>query len=250
LFPEIKRPQTIAKNMSGVFYDENFNQITTNEVIQRCSVEESFVIKPTMESGGGTNVKFIVNSGDYDIDSNKIANIIDDYQNNFIIQETIKQHTQLNRINPESINTIRTISFFYKGVVHILSSVLRMGINHARVDNQRVGGISTGINLKGNASFCAYDKLGNSLIQHPQGVLIKDIKIPGYEELIAIIKKAHSRVGHCKLISWDFAVDENASPVLIEINLRGQGINLHQINNGPLFRELTTEVLKEVYRKN
>ena len=49
------------------------------------------------------------------------------------------------------------------------------------------------------------------------------------------------------MISWDFAVDINAEPILIEINLRFQGINGGQLCNGPLFGDLTDEILREVF---
>lgn len=250
LLPEITRPRIIAKNMSGVFYDDEFTLITIEEVVRRSYKERKFVIKPTMKSGGGKNVKFISNSGNFDNDSNVIKNLIKEYKENFIIQETIPQHTDLKRINPESINTIRTISLFFKGQVHILSSVLRMGINHSPVDNQTAGGICTGIKIDGSTLKYAFDRAGNSYEIHPQGTAIKDIKIPAYQQVIAIIISAHSKLGHCKIISWDFAIDENTSPILIEINLRGQGINPHQTNNGPLFNDLTTDVLNDVYGKS
>ena len=59
----------------------------------------------------------------------------------------------------------------------------------------------------------------------------------------------HKRFAHFRIISWDFAVDENNDIQLIEFNFSPQGIRIHQINNGPLFGEFTVEVLEEVFNK-
>ena len=47
-------------------------------------------------------------------------------------------------------------------------------------------------------------------------------------------------------MSWDFAIDGNEEPVLIDVNLRYGEIDFHQFNNGPVFRSDTEEILAEV----
>lgn len=53
-----------------------------------------------------------------------------------------------------------------------------------------------------------------------------------------------------RLISWDIAIDENDSPVLIEANLFVGELEFHQLNNGPIFGEETEDILKEVFQSN
>lgn len=65
--------------------------------------------------------------------------------------------------------------------------------------------------------------------------------------MLDIIKQYHIKLAHFKLIAWDFATDKDGNPVLIEYNLRFQVINFLEMNNGPLFGDLTDEVLKEVF---
>ena len=50
-----------------------------------------------------------------------------------------------------------------------------------------------------------------------------------------------------RLISWDLAIDENAQPLLIEGNLTFGELDFHQMCNGPIFGDLTEEVLKDVF---
>lgn len=178
-----------------------------------------------------------------------IKQIISKYKKNFIIQELIPQHPVLKEIHYNSINTIRLMSFLHNGEVHVLSSVLRMGINNSRIDNGASGGIHCGIKDDGCLNNFAFDSNGIKYDRHPQGYKFEGCIIPSYDKIIQIIKREHSKLAHLKLISWDFAIDIDGNPVLIEINLRSQSINVYQLNNGPVFGDLTETVLEEVFLK-
>lgn len=52
-----------------------------------------------------------------------------------------------------------------------------------------------------------------------------------------------------KLTSWDLSVDENGSPVLLETNLCYGALFFHQISNGPVFGDMTVDILKEALKK-
>ena len=245
-FKEIKRPLTIAKNINGIFYDDSFNLISYENIINRCINVKQVVIKPTIDSGGGRNIFFIDGEKVNNMEE-EIAYVISKLKQDYIIQQTIQQHNDLKKIHPQSVNTIRVISFFFKGEVHILSSVLRMGINSLKVDNQAAGGISVGITEHGFLKKYAYNKYGETFLKHPQGFEFYGNKVPAYDKILKIIMDYHKRFGYFKIISWDFAIDVESNPILIEYNLRFQELNFHQINNGPLFGELTDQVLKEVF---
>ena len=63
------------------------------------------------------------------------------------------------------------------------------------------------------------------------------------------IKKAHKMLSRFGIISWDFAVDENSEPILIEYNLNYPDVMIYQMNNGPLFGDLTQTILEDVREK-
>lgn len=247
-FPNMKRPTVIAKNLSGAFYNDVFTLITLEEVYKHCENKKELIIKPTIQSGGGRDIKFISADNDQEM-KEKLARSISYYQKDFIIQEVLEQHDTLNKINPSSINTIRVMSFFNGNNVVVLSSVLRMGINGARIDNMSAGGISCGIHDNGHLKSVAYDKYGNIFKKHPQGFIFKEGIIPNYNDIKEVIKNEHKKFGHFRLISWDIAIEKDGYPVLIEFNLGSQGLNFHQLNNGPLFADLTDEVLNEVFNE-
>lgn len=52
-----------------------------------------------------------------------------------------------------------------------------------------------------------------------------------------------------RLTSWDLSVDVEGNPVLIEVNLAYGGLFFHQITNGPVFGDLTEDIINEVIKK-
>ena len=63
-------------------------------------------------------------------------------------------------------------------------------------------------------------------------VLSKD---DGYSEIIKLTKILHVQMPLFKLISWDWAVDNEGTPILIEANFCLGELDFHQMNNGPVF---------------
>ena len=181
-------------------------------------------------------------------DNISIEEILMQYDKNYIVQELVKQNEDLNKIHSKSINTIRVISLLRNGEVIILSSVLRMGMNDSRVDNFSSGGVACGIDENGCLKKYAYNKKGEKFEEHHPGFKFEGYEIKGYEKIIEIVKEQHKRFGHFKLISWDFAINENYEPVFIEFNLKRGSVRLHQMCNGPIFGDLTDEILEEVFK--
>ena len=63
------------------------------------------------------------------------------------------------------------------------------------------------------------------------------------------IKKLHPFIPHFRMVSWDFSVNEDGMPILIEANLMYGELEFHQLCNGPIFGDDTEEILKEVFSK-
>ncbi len=248
IFHDIKKPITISKNMENSYFDDKFNYISKEEVINRCLMVDEIVIKPAIDSGGGRNISFLKIEDKTTCEM--ISNILDYYKNNFIIQVALKQSSKLSIINSESVNTIRLISFYNKGNVIILSSVLRMGVGKSRVDNQAAGGISCGIKNDGRLKKYGFNKYGERLVRHPNGFVFENYVVPSFKKIEELVRDLHKKIQYYRIISWDFAIDEYDSPVFIEYNLRFQEINFHQLNNGPLFGNLTDSVIEEVIKNN
>ena len=164
---------------------------------------------------------------------------------NFIVQKLVKQHDDLKAINPTSLNTLRVMSFFFQGKVHILSAQLRMGSGGARVDNYSSGGYACNVQMDGRLSERAVSSNGWAT-EHPSGIAFKDIVVPSFDRVIEIINEEHKKIPYLNIIGWDFGIDENGDPVFIEMN---EGPQDNQNGSGPTFGDMTEDVLDEVFIK-
>lgn len=174
-------------------------------------------------------------------------------EDGFIIQEVIKQHQSIARLHPESINSIRILTLVYNGKVSVLSSIIRMGANGSKVDNGHSGGCFAGIDDNGRLKDVAIEYMTGKryLNNHPTtGTKFSESVIPNFDECKEFVKRLAPRLSRVsKLTSWDLSVDENGSPVLLETNLCYGGLFFHQISNGPVFGDMTVDILKEALKK-
>ena len=134
--------------------------------------EKRFVIKPSIYSGEGVDLFF------YDQDDNKeidFADLMNLYKKDYIVQEIASQHKVLEDIHPSSLNTIRVISFLFKGEVHISSSILRMGVEGSRLDNVSAGGLACPILPGGRLDKAAVCRKSRWVTSHPGGTVFDDV---------------------------------------------------------------------------
>lgn len=240
-FPELIRPKTIVKNIAGIYYDSDMNIINKEKAIKIISdVNYEFLIKPSIDSGEGRLIEFFDNGKDL----SKIRKCIDNLKANFIVQKSVDQHHMLAEFNQSSLNTIRTISFLFEGEVHILSSILRIGAENAKVDNIGAGGYAVPIDNDGKLYDKGVNRKAEWVEGNSKGVKFKDKVIPAYNDLMKTIKTTHLRQPHFKIIGWDFSIDKNSNPIFIEFNTM-PGPN--QLTVGPTFGDLTEKVLQDVF---
>lgn len=242
-FPNLNRPRTIVMNVAGVYYSPNFEPITEEEALKLCMKEKEFLIKPSIDSGEGRLIQFFNKEK---VGKVELKTCFKNLGANFIAQEVVKQHPVLSALNESSLNTIRVVSFFFKGEVHILSTILRVGAKGAKVDNIGAGGYACVIQSNGELQEKGVNRRAEWVKQTNEGIAFQGIHIPAFDKIIEVVKTEHKKLAHFKLIGWDFSVDTEGNPVFIEYNVC-PGSN--QITFGPTFGELTEEVLEEVFIK-
>jgi hypothetical protein len=242
-FKEVRQPLVIARKINGYLLNKNYETTNVEAVVNQCRSFGEVIVKKSIESEGGHGVRIIDAVADVDELCREIQN-----NDDFVIQEIIKQHPILATLHQSSINTIRIISLIHKGAILILSTVVRMGRGGSRIDNASSGGIFCGVDESGKLRKYAYDVDGNKWDRHPSGVVFEGCVIPGLEKCKAIIERNAMRIARvCKMPSWDFAIDEKGEPVLIEVNMSYGQLDFHQMTNGPLFKDLTLEIMNEVF---
>ena len=244
LMPGAKKPDTLAKNMAGVFYNGDGDQVITREEAERSlEKEEHLIFKPSL-GGKGAGMLF------YDRDDEKsmsIPDILDAMGSNFLAQRIVKQHPDLARLNPSTLNTLRVISFRFKGEVHILSAQLRIGGAGARVDNVSAGGSAVSVYPDGRLHEQSVTRKSTWTDETANGIKLSTIRVPNYEGVKEAVRQLHSQLPYFNIVGWDFAVGEDGTPIMIEFNTRPAQ---NQIGGRePTFGDLTEEVLEDVFIK-
>ncbi|MCE5348295.1 MAG: hypothetical protein LLG13_18670 [Bacteroidales bacterium] len=244
-------PRIYLRNIQGVYYSSDYEMIKDYKAIDEFIPEESdkIIAKIAIDSGGGREVElFSRKDGHFESPNGIILTksyLEQRFKKNFIVQEYIHQHEYYHKLNASSVNTIRILT--YRSVITNeiipLQSVLRIGKEGAIIDNQASGGIACGINKFGVLNKFAVNKSGKKFYEI-NGLPISNIPpVYKYDEAVGIaIRIARMNFYH-RLIGFDFCVDNTNTVKLIELNNRNNEINFYQMNNGPLFREYTDEVI-------
>jgi hypothetical protein len=138
----------------------------------------------------------------------------------YILQETVRQHPELNKLNPWCANTLRVITLTDGTNPGLLVSILRVGINRNFVDNASSGNLQIGIgpdNKLGEwASQWGYPP--RYFNQHPEtGVPFVEFEVPCMDEVRRICLDIHRHLSYFFIIAWDVAITEEG-PVIIEGN--------------------------------
>ncbi len=241
---DVAKPDTVAKNMAGYYYDgDGDNLITREKAEQLCAQEDHLILKPS----GGTKGRGIMFYDRDDKTGQSIPELFNSMKSDFVVQRIVKQHPDLARLNPGTLNTVRVISFHFKGEVHILSAQLRIGGVGSRVDNVSAGGSACAIRPDGWLYEKSVTRKSDWTYETASGIKLKDIRVPNYEGIVETIKRLHCQVPYFNIIGWDFAVAEDGTPVFIEFNTKpGQ----NQIGGRePTFGGLSEEVFDEVFIK-
>lgn len=169
--------------------------------------KEKVIVKP-IDGVGGEGIEIV--------DSKTVLKKYDKYKS-YLIEEVIKQHHKLNKLYPNSVNSIRVFSFYDGKNTHILQSILKIG-NNTIVDNFSSGGMYTFLDDKGFVVAPAIDKDDNTYAKHPiTNIQIVGFQVPLFKEVKELIENAAKTIPQIKYIGWDVAITDNG-PELIEGN--------------------------------
>lgn len=243
LLPFANYPRKIVQCANGLFYNAD-GTMTKKEAIGLCRNIEEAIIKPTLFSNSGKNVeRLVVKDGITNLDNKSVEEVFDKYGNNFVIEELAKQHPAMASLNPSSLNTIRVITFRKENEILVCMAICRIGKPGNIVDNFAAGGMGCVVKEDGYLSEYAYTKIYSERKNKTYtGIVLKDFKIPGFENVKAFVKKAHLAMPQFLLLAWDIAIGEDEQPIFIEYNTNF--CNLFELEQGqPLFGKYTDEIL-------
>lgn len=241
-FPDVLRPQTVIRNINGYFYNDKVS-ISKGEALELCKDLGDVVIKPSLLGKWGRGVKLFSTTDGKTDDGEPVSNLLEAYESNYIIQHKVEQHERLSMLNPTSLNTIRVLSFRKGDEVFILYAVVRIGREGKRVDNESAGGINADIDLTtGRIRECAYGTpKEKKILKTDVGTVLDGFQLPSIPEVLSTVKELHKRLPYFNLVGWDFGIDKEGRPVMIEWN---RAPDLSQTAHGPAFGEMTEEIVR------
>jgi hypothetical protein len=236
----LQLPETVARIVRGRLVGKDFRPLTMDEVVQYAAKDGAteVVLKPTLGVGGGKDVQFVAPQ---DL-ARTLAPLFEHRSawDDWIVQRVFQQCDAIGALNPDSVNTLRIMTYrSQRGVLH-LSTVLRIGRAGSRVDNQNSGGLTCGVG-EGVLRRVAH-LMYQPFEAHPDsGVRFGGVRVPAWREAVELCISGHEMIPAMDLISWDIAVDAHSRPTLIEFNTDQQALLMHQKENGPLPPEVVAE---------
>lgn len=186
-----------------------------DSVIAFMERHNEFMAKP-IDGGCGHGIEKI-NVKDYS-SLEEVYNKLTEGNNNFELEEIIKQHPEVSKIYPDAINTVRVVTILKAGVPHVICAYFRIG-NGKFVDNFNSGGMVAPVNeVTGEVMDRAIDKKKNLYETHPQtGARIKGFKFPDWDKAINMCKEAAKVVPQMGYIGWDVCFTPEG-PIFVEGN--------------------------------
>ena len=152
----------------------------------------------------------------------------------YIIQKRLSQHSDMSKLYPHALNTLRVVSVIHKGEVVILGSLLRIGANGSQVDNWAHGGVAVGINKDGTHMKWGLYKpgYGTKTDKHPNtSVTFEGFQLPFWNETICLVNDTHKKLSRIPTVGWDIAITETG-PIIIEGNDDYDGALLQACTGG------------------
>lgn len=227
-----------------MIFDSEYNIIEKSKAINLLFSKDKFVIKPSIESGCGKGVS-LVRTLEYD--ENKLGNLLDEYESNYIVQDVFVCHPAYAAFNRSSLNTCRV--YTYRDIdsldLVVLGTVIRFGGEGATKDNACAGGGFCKVELDGSVCdrIFQYGNYTFRSLKEEKG--LADYKLPFFDKVVNLSLSMHRTLPYMNLVGWDISVDTDGNPVLIELN-QYPDCELIQISHGPMFGEYTDSIMEHV----
>lgn len=211
---KLKFADTFSDYLGRKFFKLNLDGSNVNDAKKWLSGMDVVFAKPSRGVRGKGVTRLKVEGDIEEIINYCLDNSFD------LLEEAIIQHKDMSALYSDAINTVRFMTFVENEEVKTIGTRLRMG-NGGYVDNAAAGGVFATIDVDtGEIDSVAFNKLGEQFDNHPiTNHPIKGFKIPFWEEIIEMCKKAALEVPDVRSVGWDVAITENG-PLLIEGNDR------------------------------
>lgn len=243
----IKTPNAVLYVSKGLCKDSNEKYMDKKSAIALIGNIGRVFIKPTVDSCSGRGCVIADFENGIDKISGKSADeIYDSLGTDFVFQEVLKCHSSISNIYSGSVNTFRLITYRWKDDILHMPVIMRIGQGNSYLDNAHAGGMFIAIDDDGTMHKTAVTEFNTQYTKHPDtGVEFENYKIELLPKVIEASKKMHIAIPQLGVVNWDFTINEDGEPLLIEANLKSGSVWLPEMAHGcGAFGDKTEEVLR------
>ena len=228
----------IAFFVNGSWYDLNFAKIRRENLETLVFAQNKRIVYKVDHSFQGRGI--------FMLDNTNFNPTVLENSGNGTLQRHIEQHQFFADFHSGSVGTIRMTTVIDPGGrANLRSSYLRLGRahdtyvkseSHIRIPIDVVSG-----ELQGRGYLFDWQIIRH----HPDSMRqFTDKIIPGYQECIRSALALHQSFPMVMAIGWDFAVDQENRPILMEWNGYGNDVKFSEATQGPCFADLEWDKLK------
>lgn len=241
---QIPFPKVYVRCIDGTMYDNEMHPIDLNKSISILQEIDSFIIKPSIDTLCGQGVLKICKEQNME-HSQVVLDAIKKSGNNFIAQESLKQHEDISRLNPTSINTCRVTTIYINGKISC-SVALKVGKKDSFKDNWN-SSYFIGVDPNGQLKSFGYDFYLNKVQQTDNGITFGGLQLPCFEKMINAVQEWHQQyLPQCGIVGWDVFVDNNDNITVIEVNLTCPGIVAEQLASGLFLEPYVNDICQKL----
>lgn len=249
IFKGLKQPDILINVIDGVIYSGDMERLSADEAVKALrDYGHDIIIKPTTATSGGSGVTRLKAGSSTD----DIKKTLSSFGKKFICQGVVRQSSHTAAFNDSSLNTFRVNTLNINGKTSCELMMMRHGLNGNFIDNFAAGGVVCGMRKDGSFNGNNFNVRLQRITQLHDGTPYSSLSVPGVDRVIETAINAHRRfmphIGHA---AWDFALDEDGIPVMIEVNLMLPGILMEQLTAGnSIFGNRTREVIDLAITRN
>jgi hypothetical protein len=152
----------------------------------------------------------------------------------FLFQRFIEQHPDITAAVGPAVATVRLVTLFHEGSVHILIAGWKVPRAGALADTPQRGALAARVDPQTGAAGPIYTVLGpggRTVTHHPDtGALLDGRQLPHWTQIINKTRRAAGLVHQLPLIGWDIAIGTQG-PVFVEANT-SMSLDAFQALNG------------------
>lgn len=237
----VKTPYVILSRTKGIFRDKNYRLIKGHEAEEMLANAGEVFVKPSVGTSSGAGCEII------SIDTpEESVKLFERLGTDFVIQERLRCCKDIADIYSGSVNTFRIITYVWHEQIKHMLSIIRIGQGGKYLDNAHAGGMFIAVDDDGTLHDTAFTEFNLQFTEHPDThVKFEGRKIKSFPEALKAAKRMHEAIPQVGVINWDFTIEEDESPVLIEGNMRSGSIWLAEMSHGKgIFGDDTAEILQ------